>query len=386
MDAGQLLGWMVLAAAVQALGLFVAGVARVRAELVSARRTAARLAPRALRVIRKVAENADASVCSFHLAPPDGTALPAFKPGQFITIRAASPDAADLQRCYSLSNAPGEAFYRISVKRVADGRMSNWLHSRLGEGDMVLANAPAGGFHLNESDTPVVLVSGGIGITPMLAMLEHLHATGSARDVHFLHGCRNGRDFAFATRLRALQDRHRPLRLRRWFSDPGVDDLPGRDYDHSGRIDVQALLDHLPAAPFDVFICGPGAMMQDLVAGLRAAGIAEQHIHFEAFGPASVPRAEGSGSPADGDTAAVPVNFARSGKQATSRPGITLLELAEAAGVGIPTACRSGSCGTCQTPIVSGTVSYIEPPTYPPEAGTCLPCVCRPASELVLDA
>src|SRR5690606_1066872 len=193
------------------------------------------------------------------------------------------------------SNAPGEGVLRISVKRVAGGRASPWLHDGVAAGDVLDVGAPAGAFHLTDDETPVVLVSGGIGITPMMAMLEHLHATNPARRVVFLHGCRSVREFAFAARLRELAASQPSLRLHRWFSAADDADVQGRDYDHAGRMDARSVAACLPAGLVDVFLCGPGAMMQDLVAALRAAGIPEPRIHFEAFGPASVPAIAGPG-------------------------------------------------------------------------------------------
>lgn len=388
MTAAHLLVGIILVVAAQVAILLGIVAIRVRRELRASLARAARLAPLRMRVLRKASETADGSVCSFTLAPLDKTA-PTFLPGQYLTIHA-RPDGegAPVQRCYSLSNAPGEGVLRISVKRVAGGRVSPWLHDGVAEGDVLDVGAPAGTFHLAEGDTPVVLVSGGIGITPMMAMLEYLHATDPARRVVFLHGCRNGRDFAFAARLRELAASQPSLRLHRWFSAADAADVQGRDYDHAGRMDARSVEACLPAGLVDVFLCGPGAMMQDLVAALRVAGIPEPRIHFEAFGPASVPAIAGPGGAGPGKAGESPrtVEFSRSGKRAVLEPGSSMLELAESVGARVTAVCRAGACGNCQTRILSGTVGYGSPPAFAPDPGSCLPCVCRPTSDLVLDA
>lgn len=383
MTAAQLLVGIILGVAAQVAILLGMAAIRVRAELRASQDRAARLAPIPMRVLRKTPETADGSVCSFLLAPVEQSA-PAFLPGQYLTIHV-RPDGegAPVQRCYSLSNAPGEGFLRISVKRVAAGRVSPWLHDDVASGDLLDVGAPAGAFHLADDETPVVLVSGGIGITPMMAMLEHLHATHATRRVVFLHGCRNGREFAFATRLRELAASHPSLRLHRWFSTPDDADVQGRDYDHAGRMDARAVEACLPAGLVDVFLCGPGAMMQDLVAALRTAGVPEPRIHFEAFGPASVPAIAGPDVAGESPRT---VEFGRSGKRVVLKPGSSMLELAESVGVRITAVCRAGTCGNCQTRILSGTVGYGTPPAFAPDPGSCLPCVCKPTSDLVLDA
>lgn len=383
MTTAHLLVGIILGVAAQVAILLGIVAIRVRRELRASRARAARLAPIPMRVLRKTPETAEGSVCSFLLAPV-GQPVPTFLPGQYLTIHA-RPDGegAPVQRCYSLSNAPGEGVLRISVKRVAGGRASPWLHDGVAEGDVLDIGAPAGAFHLADDSTPVVLVSGGIGITPMMAMLEYLHATDPARRVVFLHGCRNGRDFAFAARLRELAASQPSLRLHRWFSAADAADVQGRDYDHAGRMDARSVEACLPAGLVDVFLCGPGAMMQDLVAALRVAGIPEPRIHFEAFGPASVPAIAGPGGSGESPRT---VEFGRSGKRAVLQPGSSMLELAESVGARITAVCRSGACGNCQTRILSGTVGYGTPPAFAPDPGSCLPCVCRPTSDLVLDA
>src|SRR5690606_24652960 len=257
MSAAHLLVGIILGVVAQVAILLGMAAVRVRRELKTSQERAARLAPIRMRVLRKTPETADGSVCSFLLAPVQQPA-PTFLPGQYLTIHA-RPDGegAPVQRCYSLSNAPGEGVLRISVKRVAGGRASPWLHDGVAAGDVLDVGAPAGAFHLTDDETPVVLVSGGIGITPMMAMLEHLHATHPARRVVFLHGCRNGREFAFAARLRELAASQPSLRLHRWFSAADDADVQGRDYDHAGRMDAHSVAACLPAGLVDVFLCGP---------------------------------------------------------------------------------------------------------------------------------
>lgn len=383
MTAVHLLVGIIVVVVAQVAILLGLATLRVRREFRASPDRVFRLAPIRMRVLRKAPETADGSVCSFTLAPLDQTA-PAFMPGQYLTIHAhPAGTQAPAQRCYSLSNAPCEGFLRISVKRVAGGRVSPWLHDCVAAGDVLEVGAPAGTFHLEDGDTPVVLISGGIGITPMMSMLEYLYAMHPSRRVLFLHGCRNGRELAFAARLRELAASHPSLRLHRWFSAPDEADVQGRDYDHPGRMGAKAVEACLPAGVADIYLCGPGAMMRDLVTSLREAGVPEPRIHFEAFGPSAMPAVVAADVPAGSPRT---VEFGRTGKCAVLGPGTSVLELAESVGARVTAVCRAGACGNCQTRIVSGTVGYGTPPAFSPDPGTCLPCVCKPTSDLVLDA
>ena len=352
---------------------------------------------RTFRVKRKVFEDAAQSICSFYLVPEDQKPLPPFLPGQFLTfsldIAAAS---GHVVRCYSLSDAPSSDFYRVSIKRArasadrssSPGLASGHFHDHIAEGDLVQVRAPSGHFHIDHSDAPVVLIGSGIGITPMLSMLNWSLAQQKEREIWLFYGVRHGRELIMRQHLEVLAAKHPNFHLHVCFSDPQADELLGRDFPHRGHIDLALLRMQLPIKPYHFYICGPSAMMENLVPALEDWGVPEARIHFEAFGPASIRGnpAPVTASSTQDDATDIVVNFSQSGKQLrwSSSTG-SLLELAEANGVSINSGCRSGSCGSCQTSIKSGEVSYRQPPDFDPEPGTCLLCVCMPKTSLTLE-
>jgi ferredoxin-NADP reductase len=358
---------------------------------------------RAFRVERKIIEDAAQSVCSFHLVAEDGQALPSYLPGQFLTFRldlpAAGGDTEQVVRCYSLSDGPQPGAYRISVKRVPapsgsalpPGRVSAYLHDQVTVGSVLHVRAPGGHFHLDRSDAPTVLIAGGIGITPMLSMLNWCSAEQPQREIWLYYGVRHSRELIMSSHLRALAAAHPNFHLQLCCSDPEAADVLPRDYQHRGRVDVALLRGQLPLKPYHFYLCGPTPMMESLVSGLEDWGVADERIHFEAFGPASIrrrPSALTAGRDVQVDAMAADqvVTFARSGRQAVWRPGAgSLLELAEVNGLAVESGCRAGGCGTCQTTIRSGEVSYNEPPDFDPAPGTCLLCVGVPKTSVTLE-
>lgn len=357
---------------------------------------------RPFKVTRRVTEEAAGQVCSFHLEPQDGQALPLFRPGQFLTFRVEVPTAdgsgsEQLTRCYSLSHAPRADFHRVSIRRVPSppgsdlppGRVSAYFHDRVAVGATLHVRAPSGHFYLEADDSPIVLVAGGIGITPILSMLEWCLGHQPGREVWCFYGARNGSEAAFAAELRALAAGQPRLHLRLCFSNPLPGDRPGEDFHHQGRVDVRLFRLEMPLKPYHYYICGPSAMMADLVSGLADWGVPDARIHFEAFGPASIKGTQPAASVPDVATAAgeLTVTFTRSGRQARwSAAAGSLLEFAEAQGIAVDSGCRAGGCGACQTTIQAGEVAYRQAPDHDPEPGTCLLCVCTPKSDLSLEA
>jgi ferredoxin-NADP reductase/MOSC domain-containing protein YiiM len=334
------------------------------------------------------------TVISLHLADPRGAAVPAALPGQFLTLRL-HPDPAGrpLLRSYSLSGPPGASDYRISVKREPRGAASQFLHTRVRTGDLLEAAAPRGVFTLRSGQAPVLLVSAGVGATPVLAMLHALAAARSTRDIWWLHGARRRADEPFAAESRALlaalPSAHRDI----CYSNPGPDDVQGRDYDTAGRLSapVLAALD-LPSDA-DAYLCGPPAFMADTSAALAATGIQACHIRTEVFGPdpAITPGIAPTASrrphqPAGEQGSGPMVAFARSDLSVRWGPGYaSLLEFAEACDVPVRWSCRTGVCHTCETAIMSGTVSYSPDPVDDPAKGDVLICCSQPRDDLVLD-
>jgi ferredoxin-NADP reductase len=365
--------------------------------------TAAWAGLRTFRVTHKIVEDAAAEVCSFHLVPQDGQPLPSFLPGQFLTFHLAIPTAAggteSITRCYSLSDAPRRTNYRVSIKRapapaklqVPPGRSSNFFHDQIEVGSLLQVRAPAGHFHIEHSDAPVVLVGGGIGITPMLSMLNWCLAEQPGREVWLFYGVRHSQELVTREHLEALADIHPHFHLHLCLSQPGPQDVPGLRYQHHGRVDVDLLRRLLPLKPYHFYICGPTPLLESLVPALEDWGVPDARIHFEAFGPSSVKRrnAQPVSSASVSSSAAeveVSVNFAKTGKQVPwSTDYGSLLDLAEAHGIAVNTGCRAGGCGSCQTTLKAGQVHYPQAPDFDPEPGSCLMCVCTPTTSVTLE-
>ena len=357
---------------------------------------------RGFRVLRREIEDPAGSQCSFYLAPMDGKLLAPFKSGQFLTFQLQVAGCAQtntkpqiVTRCYSLSDRPEATHFRITVKRVPaphgmpglpPGVSSNHFHDQVQPGDVLQVKAPSGHFYLDTSClTPVVLIGGGIGITPMMSMLRWCLARQPERTVHLFYGLRSGREHAFKSVLEQFAADHPQLHLHVVYSQPGPDDLPGRDYRHHGHVDVALLRQQLPLGAHQFYICGPASMMESLVPALAAWGVPLHDIHFEAFGPASVRLPSTAAPPTLTDPVAV--RFARSQRTLPwDGEQFNLLDFAERHGVVVESGCRSGGCGACQTRLLKGVVRYANPPDHDPAPGHCLLCVATPGSDLELEA
>ena len=355
---------------------------------------------RKFEIAQRVDEGGD--VCSFVLAPHDKRLLPPFMPGQYLTFQLKLPgQTKPAVRCYSLSDAPATEGYRISVKRQVPPRdetkadvtksSSNWLHSTVREGDILDVKAPSGHFFLDPSQhQPVVLIGGGVGITPVLSMLNTLVARDSEQEIWFFYGVRNGREHIMKEHLERIANEHLNVRMHVCYSDPEETDREGKDFQHKGRVGVDLFKKLVPSNNYDFLFCGPPPMMTSLYEGLHEWGVPDKHIHFEAFGPASVRRV-GQATQSQADPSVAPKNFeivfARSGKTvAWSGEFDSLLDLAEANGIPMESGCRAGNCGTCVAAVKFGDVSYAITPGYPRESGTCLTCCSVPKSNLTIDA
>ena len=321
-------------------------------------------------------------VMSIRLVADDHSALPPALPGQYLTVRIPGAGEPTPLRSYSLSGDPTAADYRISVKREAHGLVSQWLHAHIQPGSVVEAAVPRGDFYLTEGSKPVVMISAGIGVTPVLAMLHSLSATHSARDVWWLHMTRNRESHSFAAEVTAL-----------------IESLP-----HARQLvfytQTQGRLDHRSIArlglPTDAaaYLCGPQQFMSDMRDSLITVGLGLTQIHSELFGalppinPGIVdgaprkPPHPPTGTPGTGPS----ITFARSGLTVNwSSDCGSILDLAEACDVPTRFACRSGVCHVCVTGVVAGTTTYVQQPLEPPEQGSVLICSAAPDGDVVLD-
>ena len=346
---------------------------------------------RPLRVVRVADESR--SIFSLHLALQDGAPLPAALPGQFLTLRLpAQAGGGPLIRSYSLSGRPGEAAYRISVKQETHGAGSSYLRTHVRAGDTLEIAAPRGTFTLRAGDGPVLLLSAGVGATPVLAMLHALAAARSTRAVWWLHGARNGGEHAFAAEARALLAQLPNARAHVCYSRPEPADVPGRDYAATGRLSAELLGTLGLPRDADAYLCGPAEFLTDVTAALVAAGFAASQVHSEIFGagPALTPGVVGAVTRAphapasEGNGPAV--SFARSGLNVKWDSGYaSLLELAEACSVPTRWSCRTGVCHTCESGMLSGAVDHSPEPIEAPAEGNVLICCARPRGDVVLD-
>ena len=346
---------------------------------------------RPLRVSRKVRESAN--VTSLMLAPEDGRPIAAALPGQFVVLRLGPTYAPPLMRSYSLSGKPGAAYYRVSVKREAHGAASAYIDDELQVGDIVQTGAARGSFTLRPGDTPVVLLSAGIGVTPVLAMLHALAAEASTREVWWLYGTRSGREHPFAEESRGLLKALPHHRSYVCYSSPDPGDRPNVDFDAAGRLNMRVLQDLNLPPNGDFYICGPSTFMSDLTAGLAALDIARDRIHTEIFGagPSNTPGIAASPRRPPhlptGPTGSGPmVSFVRTGLNVHWGTSFqSLLELAEACDVPVRWACRTGVCHTCETGLVAGNISYRPNPIDAPAEGNLLICCSQPVGDVVID-
>ena len=351
-------------------------------------------------VSRREFEDSNGSICSFYLVPVDGKPLPAFRPGQFLTFRLSVEGSVAHQpktvvRCYSISDAPRPDYYRISIKRIpapADrpdapaGVSSSFFHEHIQENSRLLVKAPSGHFHLMEdAPLPIVLIGGGIGITPMLSILNTVLENGINREIWLFYGVRNSNEHIMKEHLQTLVRMYDNFHLHVCYSAPNDNDLEGVDYQHKGRVTIALLRTTLKLMPYQFYVCGPRPMMESLVPELEDWGVNSSDIYYESFGPASLVKREQATLSAT--TQPVTVTFNRSGKSILwdSAAG-SLLEFAENNDIEVESGCRAGSCGSCQTEVQVGEVEYNQEPDADIVPGHCLLCISTPKIDLTLIA
>jgi ferredoxin-NADP reductase/ferredoxin len=296
-------------------------------------------------------------------------------------------------RSYSLSDGPSTDHYRVSIKQELNGMGSTYVHKHVRVGDVLDVSAPRGNFTLQPSERPIVLLSAGVGATPVLSMLHALAAEKSTREVWWLYGARSRKDHPFAQEARDLVQALRRSRSRTVYSRPGPEDRLGFDFDATGRLGVPVLEELGVPRDADFYLCGPAAFLHDLGAGLAAWGVGATHIHKEIFGPQESMTPGISAGPARPVHA--PVGLAGQGPQVSfARSGLilrwdakyqNLLELAEACDVPVRWSCRTGVCHNCESGLISGAVSYQPDPLDPPAVGNVLICCSQPQEDVVID-
>lgn len=332
---------------------------------------------------------------SFYLEPVGGLPLAPYRAGQFLTFQIELPGLDGVTRtatrCYSLSDRYDPSGYRITIKRVPapinrpelpPGIVSNHFHDNVVEGATLQVRAPAGVFVLDDdANIPAVLVAGGIGITPLYAMARAALSADPDRNIRLYYGVRDHRELVFADELAAMAGKYANFRFTIVESSLLGDGQELADGHLKGFIDVALLQRTLPHGQHHFYICGPTAMMENLVPALRAWGVARNAVHYETFGPASIEMDD------EKDVTPTDVRFDRSTRTLVwTGEDSNLLDFAERKGVAVESGCRSGSCGSCETTILSGAVRYRQEPAFDVSAGRCLLCITVPDGELVLDA
>lgn len=240
---------------------------------------------RNFKIIRKVAESD--VIDSFYLAPEDGSKVPSYKPGQYITVRVPDAKTGTTMRNYSLSSAPNPDHFRISVKAEPNGAVSSLLHGKA-RGDTLEVGPPCGEFFLDPSEhheRPLVLLSAGVGITPLLAMLESVTGAQPKREVVFIHGSLHGKTHAFADHVREIAASNENVTAHMRYSEPSEEDIAERRFDSTGFINAELIESVVPDRDCDYYFCGPKPFMTSIYRQLLAWGVPGTQVHFEFFGP-----------------------------------------------------------------------------------------------------
>lgn len=354
---------------------------------------------RTFKVSKLVGEAQD--VTSIYLTPQDRRPLPFFRPGQFLTFKFDFPgEKKPVVRCYSISDAPNEEFFRCTIKKVPaptdqpdlpSGKASTFINEKLQEGDLLNVKSPAGGFYLDlTDDRPVILLAGGIGVTPLYSMLASIVKYQPHRRVVLFYGGKSSQDYALRNEINGIAAKHRNVHVVTCYSEPVESDRQGVDYDVQGWVTPDLLKSTLPSNNFEFYLCGPGPFMSTLVEGLEDWGVSPNQIHFEAFGPASIQRvnkATEQQSNAGSASPACKLNFRRSGIELEWTSACdSILDAAEHAGLQLESGCRAGNCGTCQVGILTGKVKYTKDLGVEPDSGNAISCVATPDGDVEIDA
>jgi ferredoxin-NADP reductase/MOSC domain-containing protein YiiM len=343
------------------------------------------------------------TITSFYLEPKNGKQLPPFLPGQFLPLKLEiQGQYKPAYRTYSISSSPNPKYYRLTIKRelappnrpdLYPGVSSNFFHDEVVPGTELLTKSPRGKFYLDPNrESPVVLLSAGVGVTPLISMLDAIVESGVKRPTWFVHGARNSNEHAMCSHVRVLQEENENVNVHIRYSKPLPEDIKGTDFDDVGHVDIELLKELLPDKEFDFYICGPTPFMQSLFNGLIDWGISGDKIHYEFFGPASLLKDRSKISTEKRVAAAseccgeIEVTFSGSGLKTNWNNSFdSILDLAEASGLSPDYSCRSGICHTCVSKLNDGEVEYFEEPLNPPDPGYVLICCSKPKTNVVID-
>jgi ferredoxin-NADP reductase len=357
---------------------------------------------RKYKVIRSVKESN--LVVSLYLAPIDGIPLTSFLPGQHLMFKLHIPGhEIPVFRYYSFSDIFNGEYYRVSVKKelspinnfdLPEGVASSYLYDCVKEGDILEAKGPSGDFYLNPEDSkPVVLIAGGIGITPLLSMVKSAAELNPRKTVYFFYGVNESIDHSFQTELQHIRKVYNNIYITTFYNKIGSGDVKGVHYDYEGFVNIQTILQITKKTHLDYYICGPGAMMTFITEELEQLGVNKGSIHIESFNNKNDQSLEEEMQelfPAQEDLksdAEFWVEFSQSGKKIKwDNRYRSILEFAEGNDIEISSGCLFGDCGTCLTEIKEGDVHYIHKTLITAEEGKCLPCSCVPVSNVVLKA
>ncbi|MEM0981098.1 MAG: 2Fe-2S iron-sulfur cluster-binding protein [Cyanobacteria bacterium P01_H01_bin.58] len=351
-------------------------------------------------VVRKVEESRE--ITSFYLKPQESMDLPSFQPGQFLTIKLNIPEQSrPVIRTYSLSDYQAQPdYYRLSIKRegppkgqeVPPGVASSFMHDQIQVGSVIPAKPPTGKFVLDvHGDRPAVLISNGVGITPMISMAKAAIAANPNRPIWFLHGARDGSFHACREEVLAIAPDNSNFRVHYRYSRPRMEDDGG--YHSTGYVDIDlikalvapVLEEQNQVSAAEYFLCGSPAFMDSLRNGLADWGVPDSQVYFESFAKPAPKAKAATEIAAIAATGTTEVVFTQSGKTTTWTPTDgTLLEFAEDQGLSPDFSCRAGICLTCMCRLEEGEVAYDEPPSGTPDEGSVLICVAKPRTDKVV--
>jgi len=354
-------------------------------------------------LVVKKKETESHTITSFYLEPKNGQQLPSFLPGQFLPLKLEIPGQyKPVYRTYSISSRPNPNYYRLTIKRelappnrpdLYPGVSSNYFHDEVEPGTELLTKSPRGKFYLDPNcGSPVVLLSAGVGLTPLISMLETIVESGVKRPTWFIHGARNSNEHVMFNHVRVLQEENENVNVHFRYSKPLPEDIKGIYYDDVGHVDIELLKELLPNKEFDFYLCGPTPFMQSLFNGLIDWGISGDKINYEFFGPASALKdrsiisKEKRVAGATECCGEIEVTFSNSGVKTNWNNSFdSILDLAEANGMSPDYSCRSGICHTCVCKLNYGEVEYTEEPLDSPDLGYVLICCSKPKTDVDIE-